>query len=277
MSFVASGGGGGGGADQFPNFPQQGGNGNPRTGGGGRGGGRGRGRGRGRRGPRGPKRSLVVMVDVPEHRRGRVVGARGATIKRIERDSGAKLQLPRRDDPNGSLRLAGADAASVFRAAAAVAAAAGAGPLAARCRLDGAEVSATLEAVDLERHALFEGDGGFACRAVPNPGGVLPADVVATVLDNRAFAAGDGAAVAALADGDRVWVFGWGAGVAGARDVADDLLALPELAAAIAGAIAAAPNGDAPPPPPPADDAAVGAAVAPPPPVDDAPSPPVDT
>ncbi|KAH8058061.1 hypothetical protein JL720_14102 [Aureococcus anophagefferens] len=139
MSFVASGGGGGGGADQFPNFPQQGGNGNPRTGGGGGGGGRGRGRGRGRRGPRGPKRSLVVMVDVPEHRRGRVV-------------------------------------------------------------------SATLEAVDLERHALFEGDGGFACRAVPNPGGVVPADVVATVLDNRAFAAGDGAALAALADGDRVWV-----------------------------------------------------------------------
>ncbi|EGB02056.1 hypothetical protein AURANDRAFT_69239, partial [Aureococcus anophagefferens] len=115
--------------------------------------------------------------------------------------------------------------------------------------------------VDLERHALFEGDGGFACRAVPNPGGVVPADVVGTVLDNRAFAAGDGAALAALADGDRVWVFGWGAGVAGARDVADDLLALPELAAAIADAIAAAPNGDvAAPPPPPPDDAAAGAA-----------------
>ncbi|KAH8056117.1 hypothetical protein JL721_10081 [Aureococcus anophagefferens] len=203
------------------------------------------------------------MVDVPEHRRGRVVGARGATIKRIERDSGARLQLPRATTgrvapargrgrrerlPRRRGRRGGRGRRPARRA------------LPARRRGGLRDARPPTSAP-----ALFEGDGGFACRAVPNPGGVVPADVVATVLDNRAFAAGDGAALAALADGDRVWVFGWAR--ASRRRRRGRPPRAPELAAAIADAIAAAPNGDvAAPPPPPPDDAAAGRA----PPPDDA-------
>ena len=258
------GGGGGGGGGEFPNYPQQGGGGNPRTGGGGRnrragpirrGGG-----GKGRRKPRGPQRSLVVVVDLPVECRGRVIGTRGKTIKRIEQASDARLQIQRQrygdPDPEGSLRIAAEDAVSVFRASVGVAEAAGAGPFAARCEIDGVEVRATLDRVGLTRHVLFSSspdapaEAAFACYVLPNPGDVIQADSVATALDNQIFSVGDEAFVFAIKDprrvaAERIYCYGWGAaGVRGAGEVASELLALPPLAEAIATAIAAEAGGD---------------------------------
>ena len=202
-----------------------------RGGGGGRGGKGGKGKGRGGGGGRGgPQRgrfrpSLQVRIALPSDSRGRMIGPGGETVKRIQRETGTRIDTPPRHRADAPTRVSGRSAAGVLSCCRAIAEETGGGHDC-TCEVEGVPPMASTLRRAAGQPWLFDAAGNDASPAafaalclrvrVEECGPPGP-DELTAALDDAAFAFGAGApAMHAACVGAELYVYALGTGAAAA-------------------------------------------------------------